>query len=174
MPKKCFYLEIWSSLIITAWHLCLKRVIFVPLEMWGALVLSDKTNVTKKLHFFFFCVLQLMTVLLLICNSYASWSTCFISLKPVVGFRIFDSISFLLNFTFCSTKSMSSLTLKRQNSSHKRATHSFAPRPLIFKLQLVIWKLIDICMSWSSAKSDLERNFLNIKNRSFRYVSFSQ
>ena len=156
------YCMTWRESFLFLWK-CEVRLLF-----------RTKQTLTKKVHFFFFCVLQLMTVLLLIYNSYASWSTWFISLKLFVGFRIFYSISFLLNLTFCSTKSMSSLTLKRQNSSHKRATHSFAPRPLIFKLQLVIWKLIDICMSWSSPKSDLERNLLNIKNRSFKCVIFSQ
>ena len=46
----------------------------------------------------------LMTVLLLICNSYASWSTWFISLKLCMGLSIFHSISFLLNFTFLFNK----------------------------------------------------------------------
>ena len=33
--------------------------------------------------------------------------------------------------------------------------HSFAPRSLIFKLQQEVVKFIDICLSWSSAKTDL-------------------
>ena len=54
---------------------------------------SDKINGT-----FFFRELQLITVLLLICDSYMSWSTRFVSLKLCVGFSIFDSVSFLLKF----------------------------------------------------------------------------
>ena len=34
------------------------------------------------------------------CDSYKSWSTRFVSLKPCVGFSIFDSASFLLKFIF--------------------------------------------------------------------------
>ena len=30
---------------------------------------------------------------------------------------------------------MNSLTLKRLNKNNRKATHSFAPRPLVFKLQ---------------------------------------
>ena len=30
------------------------------------------------------------------------------------------------------------------------------------------------CMSWSSPKTDLETNFLNLENRNFEYVTFSQ
>ena len=104
---------------------------------------------------FFFCELQLSTVLLLICNFYTSWSTWFISLKLCVGLSIFHSVSFFINFYIlvhlysCSAKSMDSLTLKRhnksfQNKNNRKATHSFAPRPLIFKLQQKAWKFNDI------------------------------
>ena len=51
---------------------------------------------------------------------------------------------------------MDSLTLKRhnsfQNQNNRKATHSFALRPLIFKLQREVLEFIDICMSWSSPK----------------------
>ena len=60
---------------------------------------SDKVNGTKNV-LFFFRELQLITVLLLICDSYMSWSTRFFSLKLYVGFPIFDSFSFLLKFIF--------------------------------------------------------------------------
>ena len=73
---------------------------------------------------------------------------------------------------------MDSLTLKRhnsfQNQNNRKATHSFAPRLLIFKLQQEVFEFSDICVSWSSAKTDLETNFLNLRNRSFENVSFSQ
>ena len=73
---------------------------------------------------------------------------------------------------------MDSLILKRhnffQNKKKKKATHSFAPRPPIFKLQQEVLKFIDICVSWSSSKTDLETNFLNLENRSFENVSYSQ
>ena len=55
----------------------------------------------KKYIVFFSCELQLITVLLLICDSYMSWSTRFISsLKICLGFSIFDSVLFLPKFIF--------------------------------------------------------------------------
>ena len=58
-----------------------------------------------------------------------------------------------------------------QNYNNRKATHSFAPRPLIFKLQQEVLKFNDICVSWSSPKTDLVTNFLNPENRSFENVS---
>ena len=58
---------------------------------------------------------------------------------------------------------MYSFTLKRhnsfQNKNNRKATHSFAPRPLIFKLQREVLKFNDIYVSWSSPKTDLKTNF---------------
>ena len=58
---------------------------------------------------------------------------------------------------------MDSLTLKRhnsfQNQNNRKATHSFDPRP---KLQQKVLKLSDICESWSSPKTFLGTNFLNL------------
>ena len=68
--------------------------------------------------------------------------------------------------------------LKRRNSFQNqingKATHSFASRPLIFKLQKEVLKLKNICVSWSSPKTDQVTMFLNLENRSFENVSFSQ
>ena len=61
---------------------------------------------------FFFRELQLITVLLLIRDSYMSWSTSFDSLKVCVGVSVFDFLSFLLIF-FVQQKTWTSLTLKR-------------------------------------------------------------
>ena len=48
------------------------------------------------------------------------------------------------------------LTLKRhnsfQNQNNRKATHSFAPRSLIFKLQREVSKFNDVFVSWSSPK----------------------
>ena len=57
---------------------------------------------------------------------------------------------------------------------YRKATHSFAPRPLNFRLQQELLKFNDICLSWSSPKTDLETNFLNLENRCFENLSFSQ
>ena len=73
---------------------------------------------------------------------------------------------------------MDSLTLKRHNcfqsQNNRKAKHAFASRPLIFKLKQEVLKFIDICMSLSFPKIDLETNLLNLENRSFENVSFSQ
>ena len=73
---------------------------------------------------------------------------------------------------------MDLLTLKChksfQNQNNKKPTHSFAPRPLIFKLQREALKFNGIFVSWSSPETDLETNFLNLENRSFENISFSQ
>ena len=51
---------------------------------------------------------------------------------------------------------MDSFTLKRhnsfQNQNNGKATHNFAPRRLIFKLQQEVLKFNDICVSWGSPK----------------------
>ena len=71
---------------------------------------------------------------------------------------------------------MNSLTSKChnsfQNKNNRKATHSFAPRPLIFKLQQEVLKFNDICVSWSSPKTDLVTNFLNLENRNIGSFNF--
>ena len=61
---------------------------------------------------------------------------------------------------------MDFLTLTRhisfQNKDNRKATQSFAHRPLIFKLQQEGRKFNDICVNWSSPKADLETKFLNL------------
>ena len=47
-------------------------------------------------------------------------------------------------------------------------------RPLIFKLQEEFLKFNDICVSWSFPTTDLETNILNLENRGFENVIFSQ
>ena len=66
---------------------------------------------------------------------------------------------------------MDSLNLKRHNSSQNKTNRKATL--LIFKLQQVS-KFNDICVSWSSPKTDLVTNFLNPQNRSFENVSYSQ
>ena len=135
---------------------------------------SGKISGTKNALIF----LSRSSVLFLICNSDMSWSTRFVSLKLWVGFFIFDSVLFLLKFIFLFDKKLDSFTLKPhnyfQNENNRKATHSFAPRPLVFKLQQECLKFSDTCLSCSSLKVDLEMNFLNLENRSFENVSFSQ
>ena len=47
-------------------------------------------------------------------------------------------------------------------------------RPLNFKLQQEVLISNGICVSWSSPKTDLEANFINLENRSFEDVFFSK
>ena len=124
--------------------------------------------------FFFFCELRLITVLLLICDSHISWSTRFVSLKLCVGFSIFNFISFLLKFILLFNKMHGFFDFKRSQflynfffSNNRKATHGFAPRPLIFKLQQEVLKLKDICMSWSFPKADLETKFFDLEKYKF-------
>ena len=105
---------------------------------------------------FFFRELQLITVLLLIWDSYVSWSTRFVSLKLYVGFSISKSVSFLLKLIFVFNNMHGFFHIIRdncfQNGNNRKSTHSFAPKSLIFKLQLQVLKFNDICVSWSFPK----------------------
>ena len=48
----------------------------------------------------------------------------------------------------------------------------FFQRSLIFILQQEVLNFNDICVSWSSSKTDLDTSFLNFENRSFKNVTF--
>ena len=74
------------------------------------------------------------------------------------------NFSFWFHFVFIKVyilfkKSMDSSTWKRhnsyQNKNNRKATHSFAPKPLIFELQQEVSNVHDICMSRSSPKTHL-------------------
>ena len=110
------------------------------------------------MHYFFFRELHLITVFLLIRSFYANWSTWLIFLKLCAGFSIFVSVSFLLNFIFLFTKSMDSLTLKLhnsfQNKNNRKARHSFAARPLIFKFSTRSFK-----SQWYPHELELPKNW---------------
>ena len=58
----------------------------------------------KALEDFIFRELQLITILLLICNSFMVWNTRLVSLNMCMGFSILDSVSFLLNFIISFNK----------------------------------------------------------------------
>ena len=73
--------------------------IYIFLKTFQYTIYWEKTQILKKFAsdnkcykkctLFFCCKLQLITVLLLICDSYMSWNTTLIFLKIVVGFSIF-------------------------------------------------------------------------------------
>ena len=110
------------------------------------------------MHYFFFRKLQLITVFHLIRSFYTNWNTWLIFLKLCVGFSIFVFVSFLLNFIFLFTKSMDSLTLKLhnsfQNKNNRKARHSFATRPLIFKFSTRSFK-----SQWYPHELELPKNW---------------
>ena len=117
----------------------------------------------QKTSSFFFSELQLITILLLIFNSCISCRTSFVSLK----LRVWDfpfSIPFRFCYSLCfySTECTDYLNWKCHHSS--KVTYRFAPRPLICKLQQEVLKFSDICMRWSSSKTDLMKKLLNPEN----------
>ena len=62
----------------------------------------------------------------------------YLQTKRVWDFPFSIPFRFYYSLYFCSIKCMDTLTLKRhnsfQNENNRKATHSFAPRPLIFNL----------------------------------------
>ena len=66
---------------------------------------------------------------------------------------------------------MDSLTLKRHNSFQIKVIEKphavLLPDLLIFKFQQEVLKSNDICVSLSSPKTELDTNFLQLKNQSF-------
>ena len=92
--------------------------------------------------------------------------------KMCVGFYIFNSVSFLLKFIFLFNKTHG--LLEKPHKTHRKATYGFAPRLLLFKLQQEVFKSSDIYASWSSPKTELVKKSLNLENRCFENVSFSQ
>ena len=97
--KYCFcYVKVYtySERVFNTLYIEIKHVLKqIPL---------GKMNGVKKKSSFFFRELQLITVLLLICDFYMSWSIRFVSQKLFVGFSIFDSVLFLLKFIFLFSK----------------------------------------------------------------------
>ena len=71
---------------------------------------SEKISGTKNVLFSFASPNN--TVLLLICDSYTSRNTSFVSRKLCVRFSIFRFVSFLLTFTFLFNKQYSLFDLK--------------------------------------------------------------
>ena len=117
-----------------------------------------------KMLSFFFSKLQLITVLLLICHSYMSWSTRFISLNLCVGFSISDSISFLLKYIFLFHKTHGlfdfktlKFLLKLKNSSE---TSDFYIAIRSFKIQWYLHEL-ELC------KHSLDDKFLKLRTLKF-------
>ena len=109
-------------------------------SVWRNLFWYVKVCISWKsiqVYYFFFCELQLIPVLLLICDSFMSWSTRFVSLKLCVGFSVFDSVSFLLKFIFLFNKMHGLFDCK---IPFKMKIIEKSHTDLIFKLQQEILK----------------------------------
>ena len=92
----------WYIKVCLFWK-CIQYTIHLDKTQILKKPLRTKQTVQKMLSFSF-RRLQLIAILLLICDSYMSWSTRFVSLNLCVGFSIFDSVSLLLNFIFLFNK----------------------------------------------------------------------
>ena len=145
----------WYVNVCIFWK-CIQYIIHWDKAQMLKQFLSDKINGTKNDLCF---LLRVPAHHSFTFNLRFLWTKAkrFDSLKLFVGFSIFDYGSFLLKFIFLFSKMHGLFNLKYHNSSqnqNRKATHSFAPRPLIFKLQQKVLKFTDICKSWSSPKSD--------------------
>ena len=99
-------------------------------QIYNKKFLSDKLSVTKSTLFFFSRELQLITFLLLICDSCMSWSTCFItSLKVCEWFSTFDFVLFLLKFIFLFDKKYGLLDLRK----HQQKTANLLKRENLWR-----------------------------------------
>ena len=87
----------WYVKVCICWK-CIQYIIHWDKTQMLKKFYSDKINDTKN------ALLNFMAVLLLIRDSYMSWSTRFVSLKLCVAFYISESVSFLLKFIFLFSK----------------------------------------------------------------------
>ena len=82
--------SLWTNVF---WYV--KVCIFWKCIQYTTLYIEIKQMLKKFLR-----TKQTVQKMILICDSYMSWSTRFVSLKLCVEFSIFDSVSFLLKFIF--------------------------------------------------------------------------
>ena len=94
--------DFWYLKVCIFWK-CIRYTIHWDKTQMSKKFPSDKINGTKNALFFLLRP-WLIAVLLLICDSYMSWSTMFVSLKLSVGFSIFNLVSFLSTFLFLFNK----------------------------------------------------------------------
>ena len=100
--------SVWSNVFWYA-EVCIINTLYIEVKHMlkkFPLIQKNGTNITKNKRYkkcpLFFRELQLITVLLFICDSYMSWSTRFVALK--LGFSIFDLVLCLLKFILLFNK----------------------------------------------------------------------
>ena len=124
---------------------------------------------------FFFCELELITVLLLICESYMSRSARFVSLKLFLKFSIFDSVPFLLNSIFLFNKTHGLFNFKASWFLSKlklyKSRTQFCSEASDFEVATGSCEIQWYLREMELPKTDLVTNFLNPENRSFENVS---
>ena len=125
--KSMYILKVYSIHDTLRWNTNVKKISF------------GQNNWCKKCPFFF-GELQLIALLLLICDSYMRWSTRFFSLKLRVGHSIFDSILFLIKFMFLFNK-MNELFDSRTSYSWTPIfrTCDYSNSPIFQTFSLVPW-----------------------------------
>ena len=147
--------NIWYAKVCIFWK-CIQYTIHWDQAQTVEQFPSDKINGTKNALFFLSRTPAHHSFSFDLGFFYMSWSTRFVSLKLHVRFSIFDSVPFLLKYIFLFNKMHGLFDLKRhnsvQNENKRKAFHTFADRPLIFKLQQKRLKFNEICMSWSTPK----------------------
>ena len=87
----------WYAKVCIFWK-CIQYIIHWDKTQTLKRVLFGQNKRYKKCSLFLFPKLQLLRVLLFICDSCVSWSTRFVSPKLCVGFSIFHSVLFLFKF----------------------------------------------------------------------------
>ena len=116
----------------------------------------DKINGTKNALGFLLCASNLPTFIFNLRFLYELKHKTYLKLSKKIFHCLFRFV-FIKICIFFLTKCMESLTLKHHNSfqnyNNRKATHIFATKHLILKLQQEVLKFNDTCvLSWSSPK----------------------
>ena len=127
-----------------------------------SLVSSNTSQFYSAFNFLFLCELKHKVCLSKTVCGIFHLRFCFVLLKFILLFNKMNELFDFKRSWFLS------------KSNNRKATHSFAPRPLIFKFHQEVLKFSDICVGCSPPKTDLETNFLSLANRSLESVSFPQ
>ena len=127
---------------------------------------------------FFFCELQLTTDLILICDSYMSSSTRFVSLKLCVGFSIFDSVWFLLQFIFLLNNMNSPFGFNPNKAVLFKVEGSFSGGVIWYQYNFIPFlnNLFEVCWRWKNAdiicyKLDVISFFVTKKCQKIRKIN---